>query len=76
MKNQFGPEQIAAEVPISQETLYRHIYAGKTLSGALWRHLCCQKNRRRRYGSGRSRRGQRIDRLSISEQLAQFEAYL
>ena len=73
LKNQLSPEQISAAVPISHETLYRHIYADKALGGDLWRHLRCQKKRRKRYGSGRSRRGQIIGRRSISERPALIE---
>lgn len=73
LKNQLSPEQIAAEVPISHETLYRYIYADKAHGGDLWRHLRCQKKRRKRYGSGRSRRGQIIGRRSISERPALIE---
>jgi IS30 family transposase len=73
IKRQLSPEQIAAAVPISHETLYRHIYADKAIGGDLWRHLRCQKKRRKRYGSGRSRRGQIIDRRSISERPAIVE---
>ena len=73
LKRQLSPEQIAAELPISHETLYRHIYADKALGGVLWRHLRCQKKRRKRYGGGRSRRGQIIDRRSISERPAWIE---
>ena len=73
LKKQLSPEQIAAEVSISHETLYRHIYADKARGGDLWCHLRCQKKRRKRYGSGRSRRGQIIDRRSISERPASIE---
>ena len=73
LKSQLSPEQIAAAVPISHETLYRHIYADKALGGDLWRHLRCQKKRRKRYGRGRSRRGQIIGRRSISERPASIE---
>lgn len=73
LKNQLSLEQISAAVPISHETLYRHIYADKALGGDLWRHLRCQKKRRKRYGRGHSRRGQIIDRRSISERPALIE---
>jgi len=73
VKRQLSPEQVAALVPISHETLYRHIYADKAFGGDLWRHLRCQKKRRKRYGGGRSRRGQIIDRRSISERPAIVE---
>ena len=62
LKSQWSPEQIAAEVPISHETIYRHIYADKALGGDLYRHLLCQKKRRKRYAGGRDRRGQIIGR--------------
>ena len=67
MKRQWSPEQIAAEVPISHETIYRHIYADKALGGVLYKHLRCQKKRRKRYAGGRDRRGQIIGRRPISE---------
>ena len=44
LKVQWGPEQIAAEVPISHETIYRHIYADKALDGVLYRQLGCKKS--------------------------------
>jgi IS30 family transposase len=31
LESQWSPEQIAAEVPMSHETIYRHIYADKLL---------------------------------------------
>jgi len=55
LKVQWSPEQIAAEVPISHETIYRHIYADKALGGVLYRQLRCQKKRRKRYAGGRDR---------------------
>ena len=33
LKSQWSPEQIAAEVPMSHETIYRHIYADKAFGG-------------------------------------------
>ncbi len=33
LKSQWSPEQIAAGVPISYETIYRHIYADKASGG-------------------------------------------
>ena len=67
LQSQWSPEQIAAEVPISHETIYRHIYADKSFGGTLYRHLRCQKKRRKRYAGGRDRRGQIIGRRAISE---------
>lgn len=54
-------------MPISHETIYRHIYADKALGGDLYQHLRCQKRRRKRYAGGRDRRGQIIGRRPISE---------
>jgi IS30 family transposase len=73
LEKQFSPEQIAASVDISHETIYRHIYADKAAGGDLWRHLRCQKKRRKRYGGGRDRRGQIADRRPISERPAYVE---
>ena len=67
LKSQWSPEQIAAEVPISHETIYRHVYADKAQGGVLYKHLRCQKKRRKRYAGGRDRRGQIIGRRPISE---------
>ena len=55
---QWSPEQIAARLPISHETLYRHVYADKAQGGVLWKSLRCQKQKRKRYAGGRDRRGQ------------------
>ena len=73
LKVQWSPEQIAAEVPISHETIYRHIYADKALGGVLYRQLRCQKKRRKRYAGGRDRRGQIIGRRPISERPGHIE---
>ena len=73
LKSQWSPEQIAAEVPISHETIYRHVYADKAQGGVLYKHLRCQKKRRKRYAGGRDRRGQIIGRRPISERLNHVE---
>ena len=70
---QLSPEQVAAELPISQETLYQHIYADKAAGGALWRNLRCQKKRKKRYASGVERRGQIVGRRPIHERPANVE---
>lgn len=73
IREDYSPEQTAArlalegELSISPETIYRHIYADKRAGGELWRHLRCQKPRRKRYGSGRQRRGVIKNRVSIDE---------
>jgi IS30 family transposase len=73
LQSQWSPEQISAEVPISHETIYRHIYADKSFGGTLYSHLRCQKKRRKRYAGGRDRRGQIIGRRAISDRPAHIE---
>ena len=70
---QLSPEQVAAELPISHETLYQHIYADKAAGGALWKNLRCQKKRKKRYASGVERRGQIVGRRPIHERPANVE---
>ncbi len=52
---------------ISHETAYQRIYADKRAGGALWRNLRCCKKRRKRYGSGRQRRGRIVGRIGIEQ---------
>jgi len=73
LKDQWSPEQIASEVPMSHETIYRHIYADKATGGDLYKSLRCQRERRKRYGSGRQRRGQILGRRPISERPSHIE---
>jgi hypothetical protein len=40
---QSSPEQIACKLPVSRDTLYLHVYAGKYKGGKLWKNLRCQK---------------------------------
>jgi len=58
LKLQWSPEQIAGKLPVSHETLYRHVYSDKARGGTLWKNLRCQKQKRKRYAGGRDRRGQ------------------
>lgn len=73
MRLDMSPEQAAARLElegtlrISHESIYRHIYADKRAGGDLWRHLRCQKPRRKRYASGQERRGTIKNRVSIDE---------
>lgn len=68
-----SPEQAArrlaleGRLQISHETIYLHIYADKRRDGDLWRHLRCQKPRRKRYASGQERRGTIKNRVGIDE---------
>jgi IS30 family transposase len=73
LKKQWSPEQIASEVPISHETIYRHIYANKAMGGELYKSLRCQRKRRKRYAGGRERRGQILGRRSIVERPRHIE---
>lgn len=71
---QHSPEQVAARLPVSHETLYQRIYADKREGGDLWRNLRCQKQRRKRYASGQNRRGKIPDRRPISQRPASVES--
>jgi len=51
---------------VSHEWIYQHILADKRVGGDLYRHLLCQKKRRKRYGSY-DRRGIPPNRVSIDE---------
>ena len=68
-----SPEQVSRRLAlesvlqISHETIYLHIYADKRRGGDLWRHLRCQKPRRKRYASGQERRGTIKNRIGIDE---------
>jgi IS30 family transposase len=67
-----SPEQISDRLKkrrgflISHERIYQHILADKRVGGDLYRHLRCQKKRRKRYGSY-DRRGVLPNRVSIDE---------
>lgn len=69
---QWSPQQISGRLTLEQqesvshERIYQHIYANKRAGGDLYRHLRCQKRRRKRYGL-RDRRGRLPERRSIDE---------
>ena len=71
--DKWSPVQIASHLGISHETIYRHVYADKASGGSLYQQLRCQKKRKKRYASGRDRRGQIVDRRPISERPAYIE---
>ena len=73
LRLQWSPEQVASRLPVSYETLYQHVYADKTQGGTLWKNLRCQKQKRKRYASGRDRRGQIPSRRPLSERPAHVE---
>jgi len=72
LRQDWSPEQISLwlkaeiDVSISHEWIYQYVLQDKAEGGDLYRHLRCQKQRRKRYGSY-NRRGQLIDRVSIDE---------
>jgi IS30 family transposase len=74
----WSPEQVSGwlqrhhEVRISHEWIYQHILADKQAGGDLYRHLRCQKKRRKRYGSY-DRRGRIPNRTSIDNRPAIVE---
>ena len=76
----WSPEQIAGRLRlegsplrVSHESIYTHIYADKRAGGCLWRHLACQKARRRRHGTGRARRHLIPNRVPIEQRPAIVE---
>ena len=78
LRLQWSPEQIASKLPVSHESLYLHVYADKARGGTLWKNLRCQKQKRKRYASGRDRRGQSptADRRPLSERPAHIDKRL
>lgn len=66
LREDWSPEQISQHVAISHETVYQRIYADKKAGGTLWRHLRCQKRRKKRYGKT-DRRGIIPNRQSIEQ---------
>ena len=70
----WSPEQISGrllkeeKISISHETIYQHILKDKKNGGDLYKHLRCQKKRRKRYGTkSHDRRGQIKNKVSIEE---------
>jgi IS30 family transposase len=68
----WSPEQISGwllkhyQFQVSHEWIYQYILKDKQAGGDLYKHLRCQKKRRKRYGR-RDRRGQLPNRRSIEE---------
>ena len=81
-RDEWSPQQISLRlraefcVQVSHESIYQHVYADKREGGNLHQFLRCQKKRRKRYGSGRQRRGQIAGRRCISERPASVEQRL
>jgi transposase, IS30 family len=72
LRQEWSPAQIAGRLKlehqfsVSHERIYQHIYSDKQEGGILYRHLRCQKVRRKRYGRY-DRRAQLQDRRSIEQ---------
>ncbi|MDC0309178.1 IS30 family transposase [bacterium] len=70
---QWSPEQISSRLQVSHESVYLHVYADKANGGVLHKNLRSQKPRRKRYASGRDRRGQIPNSCPISERPIHIE---
>jgi IS30 family transposase len=75
LRQEWSPEQISGRlkkeqtVCISHEWIYQHVLADKHTGGDLYKHLRCQKQRRKRYGTY-NRRGKLLNCRSIEERPA------
>lgn len=75
LKEDWSPEQISGWLKrekkklISHESIYQYVYRDKQQGGDLYRHLRCQRKRKKRYGSY-STRGMIPGRISIDERPA------
>lgn len=79
LRQEWSPEQISGRlkkeqgIRISHEWIYQHTLEDKRAGGELYKHLRCQKKRRKRYGSY-ERRGQLPNCHSIEERPAHVQA--
>ena len=75
LRQDWSPEQISGrlkkeqDIRISHEWIYQHVLADKQAGGDLYKHLRCQKQRRKRYGTY-DRRGKLPNCRSIEERPA------
>ena len=75
LRQEWSPEQISGrlwkeqKICISHEWIYQHVLADKRAGGDLYKHLRCQKQRRKRYGTY-NRRGKLLNCRSIEERPA------
>jgi IS30 family transposase len=77
LRENWSPEQISGilkprGISISPEWIYQYVYTNKRAGGDLWKHLRCQKKRRKRAGD-RDRRGQIPNRVGIDQRPAIVE---
>jgi len=72
LREDWSPEQISSwlkqnkDIRVSHERIYLYILENQRAGGNLYKHLRCQKKRRKRYGSY-DRRGKLPNRRSIEE---------
>jgi len=57
LRLQLGSEQVSSLLPISQVTLYPHVYFVMTQNGALWNNFRRQKQREIAVGVGETGEG-------------------
>lgn len=78
--HQWSPEQISLRLAqddlleISHERIYQHIILDQETGGDLYTHLRIRKKRRKRYGSGKERRGKIPNQVSIEKRPKEAEA--
>ena len=78
LRQEWSPEQISGRlkkeqgIRISHEWIYQYILEDKRAGGDLYKHLRCQKKRRKRYGTY-DRRGKLPNCHSIEERPAQVQ---
>ncbi len=71
-EEQWSPEQISGRLTfrgkgaISHESIYQRIYKDKQRGGTLYKHLRCQKKRKKRYGKY-DKRGGLVNQISIEK---------
>jgi len=79
LRQDWSPEQICNrlaktfDLTISHEWIYQYILSDKYDGGTLYKHLRCQKKRKKRYGQY-SRRGQIPNQLSIDQRPSVVDA--
>ncbi len=79
LREDWSPEQIRlwleqeTDQSVSCESIYQYVLVDKRAGGSLYRHLRCQKQRKKRYGAY-SRRGQIPNQVSIDQRPASVDA--
>jgi len=75
LRDEWSPEQVSDAlryrhgIRVSHEWIYQYVLHDKASGGDLYRHLRCQKQRRKRYGAY-NRRGRLVNTVSIDERPA------